>query len=105
MEGTKVATAKPWCQNIIGTYVSDLTDFYGAARENRTPDPRITNALLYQLSYCGAANERGGILTRGINRRKTGAVFCDAAQSPGQGENHMLSPPVQFLGDFATPLT
>jgi len=32
-------------------------------------------------------------------------VFCDAAQSPGQGENHMLGPPVQFLGDFATPLT
>ena len=26
----------------------------GAAEGTRTPDPRITNALLYQLSYCGA---------------------------------------------------
>jgi hypothetical protein len=26
----------------------------GAAKRIRTPDPRITNALLYQLSYCGA---------------------------------------------------
>src|SRR6185437_3196980 len=25
----------------------------GAGRGNRTPDPRITNALLYQLSYSG----------------------------------------------------
>ena len=27
---------------------------YGAARGNRTPDPIITNDVLYQLSYCGA---------------------------------------------------
>jgi hypothetical protein len=26
----------------------------GADEETRTPDPRITNALLYQLSYIGA---------------------------------------------------
>ena len=26
----------------------------GAAEVTRTPDPRITNALLYQLSYSGA---------------------------------------------------
>jgi hypothetical protein len=26
---------------------------YGAATRIRTGDPRITNALLYQLSYCG----------------------------------------------------
>ena len=25
----------------------------GAARGTRTPDPRITNAMLYRLSYCG----------------------------------------------------
>jgi hypothetical protein len=31
-------------------------EFYrecGAARGTRTPDPRITNAMLYRLSYCG----------------------------------------------------
>ncbi len=27
---------------------------HGAGEENRTPDLRITNALLYQLSYTGA---------------------------------------------------
>lgn len=26
---------------------------FGAAEENRTPDPIITNDVLYQLSYCG----------------------------------------------------
>jgi hypothetical protein len=35
-------------------YVADFTNFFGAAKRIRTPDPRITNALLYQLSYCGA---------------------------------------------------
>ena len=25
----------------------------GAARGTRTPDPRFTKAVLYQLSYCG----------------------------------------------------
>ena len=28
-------------------------DRIGAARGTRTPDPRITNAMLYQLSYRG----------------------------------------------------
>src|ERR1700676_1615273 len=45
----------------------------GAAKRIRTPDPRITNALLYQLSYCGVFG-RGGILPRGVSRRKTAAV-------------------------------
>jgi hypothetical protein len=57
-------------------YKSDYSDFSkpvstGAAKRIRTPDPRITNALLYQLSYCGVF-EAGGILTRRITRRKTG---------------------------------
>jgi len=29
----------------------------GAAREIRTPDPLITNEVLYQLSYCGVGSE------------------------------------------------
>lgn len=29
-----------------------MTD--GAAEGTRTPDPLITNEVLYQLSYCGA---------------------------------------------------
>ena len=31
-----------------------MADFVGAARGIRTPDPLITNEVLYQLSYCGA---------------------------------------------------
>ena len=30
--------------------------FRGAQEENRTPDLRITSALLYQLSYLGAGS-------------------------------------------------
>ena len=30
----------------------------GAAREIRTPDPIITNDVLYQLSYCGPVEQR-----------------------------------------------
>ena len=30
---------------------------FGAGEEIRTPDPRITNALLYQLSYPGEGAE------------------------------------------------
>ena len=30
---------------------------FGAGEEIRTPDPRITNALLYQLSYPGEGGE------------------------------------------------
>ena len=31
---------------------------FGAARGTRTPDPIITNDVLYQLSYCGGALQR-----------------------------------------------
>jgi hypothetical protein len=32
----------------------------GAGEGNRTPDPRITNALLYQLSYPGGVRDYTG---------------------------------------------
>jgi hypothetical protein len=51
------------CEKTSVTYVIDFFIFIGAAKRIRTPDPRITNALLYQLSYCGAASKRGGILS------------------------------------------
>jgi hypothetical protein len=35
-------------------------DLGGAGNRTRTYDPRITNALLYQLSYPGAVSERRG---------------------------------------------
>jgi hypothetical protein len=33
--------------------LTQAIDFIGAARGIRTPDPLITNEVLYQLSYCG----------------------------------------------------
>ena len=33
--------------------------WYGADRGTRTPDPRITNALLYQLSHIGETDGKG----------------------------------------------
>jgi hypothetical protein len=32
-----------------------VVDFIGAAEGIRTPDPRITNAVLYRLSYRGTS--------------------------------------------------
>jgi hypothetical protein len=53
VEGHKNGHAETIVPEHYGTYVQDFTVFYGAAKRIRTPDPRITNALLYQLSYCG----------------------------------------------------
>jgi hypothetical protein len=41
----------------------------GAAEGIRTPDPRITNALLYQLSYRGIL-KAGLLLILGMAKRK-----------------------------------
>lgn len=38
--------------------------FNGAARGIRTPDPLITNEVLYQLSYCGIT--RNGVKTESL---------------------------------------
>ena len=39
----------------------EVTDENGAAGGTRTPDPRITNALLYQLSYAGGGAKYKGM--------------------------------------------
>jgi hypothetical protein len=41
------------CVNEHGNIDVWFRVIFGAARENRTPDPIITNDVLYQLSYCG----------------------------------------------------
>ena len=47
---------------VIGTFrylcVRPRHERPGAAEGIRTPDPRITNALLYQLSYRGAGTDQ-----------------------------------------------
>ena len=42
--------------------------FRGAQSENRTRDLRITNALLYRLSYLGAQDAQGVMLSVGFDR-------------------------------------
>ena len=41
--------------------------FRGAQSENRTRDLRITNALLYRLSYLGALDAQGVMLSVGVD--------------------------------------
>jgi hypothetical protein len=43
---------------VSGKEIASYQDFYGAREENRTPDLRITSALLYRLSYPGWASPR-----------------------------------------------
>jgi hypothetical protein len=42
----------------------------GAAGGTRTPDPRITNAMLYHLSYCGAGAKCTDFLRFWVATRK-----------------------------------
>ena len=43
--------------NFTATYLGWSPRDIGAGTETRTPDNRITNAVLYQLSYPGAGPE------------------------------------------------
>ncbi len=57
----------------------------GAAGGIRTPDPRITNAMLYRLSYCGI-----GPIERRKGRRQGGSLpvlkaNVGAMQGAGKG--------------------
>ena len=54
---------------------------YGAGKRSRTPDLRITNALLYQLSYAGLwvarafnAPEKAAIIRVSLGLAKRGGV-------------------------------
>ena len=54
----------------------------GAGRETRTPDLRITNALLYQLSYSGnegVLSSKPGITSRTLKQLFDGiqSLYCD----------------------------
>ena len=54
--------------------------FLGAQSENRTRDLRITNALLYRLSYLGAREAQGVMLSVGPHRHDG-----DRAARPAKG--------------------
>ena len=64
---------------------TNLLDSIGAARGIRTPDPVITNDVLYQLSYCGkplrprSAGASGGValLISGMARNGKDSAGCE----------------------------
>jgi hypothetical protein len=74
-------TSKP-AGTAMGT---NLLDSIGAARGIRTPDPVITNDVLYQLSYCGkplrprSAGASGGValLISGMARNGKDNAGCE----------------------------
>ena len=75
----------------------------GAARGTRTPDPRITNAMLYRLSYCGNGNKRGH------RDRATSASVLSLSPRPRQalraGNPRQLARSVQNLSTWLVLLT
>ena len=66
--------------------------FRGAQSENRTRDLRITNALLYRLSYLGALDAQGVMLSVGTDRHDG---ECGVAPASGSRPFHV---PVDAYG-------
>jgi hypothetical protein len=69
-------------------------DFIGAGEKSRTPDLRITNALLYQLSYAGvaadvAAAREGRILAEAASNQPEGGGML-ATRCPGRAADERL---------------
>ena len=55
--GPHGAKMRPMRPKKLGPARWQALDFLGAGEKSRTPDLRITNALLYQLSYTGALKD------------------------------------------------
>jgi hypothetical protein len=63
----------------------------GAAEGIRTPDPRITNAVLYRLSYRGAPTEWRFSNTRGLLTQDTLSAHGRVASLNRLGEGPTLA--------------
>jgi hypothetical protein len=61
----------------------------GAARGIRTPDPLITNEVLYQLSYCGDADPLRGI---GLEMQGGAGAYCRKVTLPRAGGSRFSGP-------------
>ena len=85
----------------------------GAGEKIRTPDPRITNALLYQLSYAGTVMGRtlappppickGSSVDRRQGEAGAGAAFDGGGHQPVdiQAMTEQLQQPAHLLMGFA----
>ena len=56
--------------------------FLGAQSENRTRDLRITNALLYRLSYLGALGAQGVMLSVSSDAHDDGSATAASGLRP-----------------------
>jgi hypothetical protein len=63
----------------------------GAGEESRTPDLRITNALLYQLSYTGKDGRVYGKCFCLNNRMSAGGYFCGLTPSLCSERTRMIT--------------
>ena len=59
----------------------------GAGEKSRTPDLRITNALLYQLSYAGVASALGRSEPRILAEAALALTLTPASSAGGRGSN------------------
>src|SRR5690348_11458421 len=89
---------------VLGTFchpcvrVGQVTD--GAARGIRTPDPIITNDVLYRLSYCGISRR---LAARNPTGRRTRAHIAAATRMGKQGsEGRCPKPRLARLGECRT---
>ena len=81
---------KSLCRKDFCASISCYLGGIGAAEGIRTPDPRITNAVLYRLSYRGVPTEwqlsnTRGLLTQGTlaaGRRCAGATLNRRGEGP-----------------------
>src|ERR1700730_16156243 len=86
------------------TYVSGLdTGQFGAARGIRTPDPVITNDVLYRLSYCGgpcsSRAQRDGPKTRAHLISGTAPIGKKKGRHLGHDpEKHALGAMTRWMG-------
>ena len=86
------------------TYVSGLDKCeFGAARGIRTPDPVITNDVLYRLSYCGgpcsSRAQRDGLKTRAHLISGTAPIGKKKGRHLGHDpEKHALGAMTRWMG-------
>jgi hypothetical protein len=69
--GPQMRPMRPMRPKMLGPARWRALGNIGAGEKSRTPDLRITNALLYQLSYTGAGKTRIVAARRGHNGRGT----------------------------------
>ena len=77
-------------RNHKGPHVCRPRFTYGAGEKSRTPDLRITNALLYQLSYAGVA--------AGVAAAREGRILAEPLSAQPEGARRGVTGALSALG-------